>query len=88
MVLAFTQLMESSRPIILLAMLGLLAGCSHDAQRENPLDPELTPAVILSVSLDDTTATALLSWTPYEGPFDFAAGSVPGDFSGSIAADA
>ena len=31
--------MKSIRLILLLALLG----CSHDAKRENPLDPELTP---------------------------------------------
>ncbi|MBT3345605.1 MAG: hypothetical protein HN712_18650 [Gemmatimonadetes bacterium] len=43
----------------------VLVGCSHDAKRENPLDPELTPPVTLGASLSDSTGT--LTWTPYAG---------------------
>ena len=32
--------------------------CSHEAKRENPLELELTPAVTLTVALDDTAGTA------------------------------
>lgn len=49
-----------------------LAAC-HDAPRKNPFDPELTPAVELSVALDDTAGTATLNWTPYAGEQPFAA---------------
>ena len=48
--------MKSFQLIALLALLG----CSHDAKRENPLDPELTPAVTLAVAMDDSTGTVRL----------------------------
>ena len=50
-----------------------LGACGHDAKRDNPLDPQLTPPVELSVALDDTAGIAMLSWTPYEGEAPFAA---------------
>ena len=56
--------MRSALP--LLAAAALLA-CSHDAPRENPLDPELTPAVELTAALDDSAGTVILSWTRYDG---------------------
>jgi hypothetical protein len=65
--------MNSIRLLALMALFGLLAACSHDAQRENPLDPELTPAVTLRVALDDTTGAATLSWTRHAGDQPFAA---------------
>ncbi len=54
-------------------LLILLAGCGHDAKRENPLDPQLTPPVTLTASLNDTTGAVTLSWTPYAGDEPFAA---------------
>ena len=48
-----------------------LVAC-HDAPRDNPFDPELTPAVELEVALDDTAGTLTLTWTPYEGEQSFA----------------
>ena len=45
----------------LVLCLGFLA-CSHDAKRENPFDPALTPAVELAAALDDTSGTVTLSW--------------------------
>ena len=53
------------------AALGLLMGC-HDAKRENPFDPALTPAVELEGALDDTAGTATLTWTRYAGEQPFA----------------
>jgi hypothetical protein len=50
----------------------LVLGCSHEARRENPFDPTLTPAVQLAVALDDTAGTATLTWTPYAGEAPFA----------------
>ena len=50
----------------------VLSAC-HDAPRDNPFDPELTPAVELSVALDDMAGTVTLTWTPYEGETLFAA---------------
>ena len=51
----------------------LALACSHDAPRDNPLDPTLTPPVQLQVALDDTAGTATLTWTRYEGEQPFAA---------------
>jgi len=53
------------------AILLLLAAC-HDAPRKNPFDPQLTPPVELSVALDDTAGTAMLTWTSYTGEAEFA----------------
>ena len=39
----------------------LLLACGHDAKRDNPLAPELTPPVKLEVSLNDTTGIATLT---------------------------
>ena len=51
----------------------LLVGC-YDGDRNNPFDPELTPAVELRpVAVDDTSGAALLEWTEYEGRQPFAA---------------
>ena len=50
----------------------LLAACSHEAKRENPLDPELTPAVSLELALDDSAGTVTLTWSQYEGGQTFA----------------
>ena len=56
---------------VLLCM--LLVSC-YDGDRDNPLDPELTPAVELrAVAVDDSSGTALLQWTEYEGKQPFAA---------------
>lgn len=49
----------------------LLLAWSHDAPRDNPLDPQLTPPVQLQVALDDTAGTATLTWTRYEGEAEF-----------------
>ena len=43
----------------------------HDAPRNNPFDPALTPPVELQVALDDTAGTATLTWTHYEGQQPF-----------------
>jgi hypothetical protein len=66
--------MISPSSLCLLAFLGLLAACSRDARRENPLDPELTPAVELSAAtLDTTSGRIALSWSAYSGQQPFAA---------------
>ncbi len=59
--------------IRIIVLLALLAAWSHDARRENPLDPELTPGVELTVTVNDTAGTAALTWTRYEGAQPFAA---------------
>lgn len=51
---------------------GLLLSACHDTRRNNPLDPQLTPGVELSVALDDTAGTATLRWTAYAGKAPFA----------------
>ncbi len=60
-----------TKSICLLAVL-LLGACGHDAKRDNPLDPALTPPVELEVALNDTLGTATLTWTPYSGAQPFA----------------
>lgn len=55
----------------IIACLALLVGCSHEARRDNPFDPELTPAVALTVALDDTAGTARLEWSRYTGDAAF-----------------
>ena len=57
----------------LLAILLLLNACAHEARRENPLDPGLTPSVTLSVIADDRLGTAELTWSAYVGQMPFAA---------------
>ena len=49
----------------------LALACSHNAPRDNPLDPKLTPPVELQVALDDTAGTATLTWTRYGGEAEF-----------------
>ena len=50
----------------------LLVGC-YDGDRDNPLDPELTPSVeLLDVRVDEGEGTATLVWTRYEGTMGFA----------------
>lgn len=49
-----------------------LMACSHDAPRENPLDPELTPAVRLLAVLSDSTGAVTLRWSRYDGDQPFA----------------
>ena len=44
----------------------------HDAKRDNPLDPTLTPAVELTAVLDSTSGAVMLNWTAYEGQMPFA----------------
>ena len=50
-----------------LYLLMFLVACSHDAKRENPLDPELTPAVALTTALSDSTGSVTLQWSHYAG---------------------
>ena len=65
----------------------LLAACSHDATRVNPLDAELTPPVQLTVDLDDTTGVATLSWGAYAGSIPFGEYVVLRQVQGLVAAD-
>ena len=59
------------RSVLFLPLL-LSAACSHEAKRENPLDPELTPAVTLAAALNDSSGTVSLTWSSYEGQQSFA----------------
>lgn len=49
----------------------LLAACAHDAPRENPLDPVLTPGVVLTASLQDSAGVVRLQWPAYRGAAEF-----------------
>lgn len=68
-------------------LLALLVACSHDAARQNPLDPDLTQPVSLSVATDDTAGTATLSWTRYDGQGAFAAYVVVRNIADRVAVD-
>lgn len=53
------------RLLPLLAVVALSwASCSHDAERNSPLDPELTSPVTLQAAVDDTAGVVNLTWTP------------------------
>jgi len=65
---------NSTNKTWLLAIPLLLSfACSHDTNRDNPLDPELTPVVELAVAMDDSAGTATLTWSRYAGGQPFAA---------------
>ena len=64
----------------------LLCRCGHDATRENPLDPQLTPPQ-LEVALADTAGTVTLTWTPYAGQVPFSAYWVLRQATGLIVVD-
>ncbi|MBI4529990.1 MAG: fibronectin type III domain-containing protein [Candidatus Latescibacteria bacterium] len=60
--------------IIAVLILSLGVVTCHKAERNNPFDPALTPAIdLLSVIVDETMGTATLTWTPYQGDQPFAA---------------
>ena len=42
----------------------LLVACGHDAKRDDPLDPQLTPPVEFEIAVDETADTATTSWKP------------------------
>ena len=54
-----------------IAALAVLVACSHDTERANPLDPELTPPVDLAIAVDDTAGLARLTWSAYSGKAAF-----------------
>jgi hypothetical protein len=61
------------QPAQFLLCAGLLLSC-HDARRENPVDPDLTPAVTdLAVSVTDSLGLVQLVWSAYHGDMAFAA---------------
>ncbi|MEW6754876.1 MAG: fibronectin type III domain-containing protein [Candidatus Latescibacterota bacterium] len=45
----------------------------HEASRDNPVDPALTPPVDVEVTVDDTAGTATVTWSAYGGSPPFAA---------------
>lgn len=57
------------RALITLAL--FVTSCSHDASRENPLDPSLTPPVELTATVNDSTGATTLAWTPADSQADF-----------------
>lgn len=57
-------------------LLCLLVACGHETTRENPLDPQLTPAVRLTAELDTQAGAVALSWSQYEGKTAFEVYSV------------
>jgi len=64
---------EMMRLLFRLLICVLLLGC-YGGDRDNPLDPELTPAVELdAVAVEDTRGAAILEWTEYAGQQPFAA---------------
>jgi hypothetical protein len=50
----------------------LLCAACHDAPRNNPFDPALTPAVEVQAALDDTAGAVALTWGRYQGQEPFA----------------
>ncbi len=60
------------RLILWLWLLTTLYAC-HNTQRDNPLDPELTPEVeIITAAVDPIAGRVQLEWTPYIGRQPFA----------------
>ena len=60
-----------SQWLLLLALaVAALVAC-HDSPRHNPVDPDLTPAVDLQATLDDSTGHVALSWSVYYGDETF-----------------
>ena len=55
------------KSIRLIACLGLLAACSHDTQRDNPLDPVLNPLLTLSAVVDGDARQVTLGWSTFAG---------------------
>ena len=56
-----------------LALTALALVSCHSSSRNNPFDPELTPAVAaVTVEVSDSTGVAVLEWSAYEGRTEFA----------------
>lgn len=57
-----------------LLIVGLLTIGCHGSQRENPLDPDLTPDVAdVTAEASDAQGVLLLNWSAYDGDMAFAA---------------
>lgn len=78
-----------SPPGVLPVMLAclILAACSHETKRENPLDPQLASAPSLAASANDTTGFVTLSWGSYEGEAPFGAWRVLRQVEGTVQVD-
>lgn len=71
----------------LFVLLIALAACSHDATRENPLDPDLVSSPSIRVSVDDTLGSAAIEWSAFSDPDAFASYTVLRRVQGFEAAD-
>ncbi|NKB68638.1 MAG: hypothetical protein GKR89_16365 [Candidatus Latescibacteria bacterium] len=78
--------LPGTKALVQALLLLALVAC-HDTDRDNPLDPQLTPAVELAITLDETTGTATLTWTPYQGDIPFAEYQVLRNITDRIAVD-
>lgn len=59
------------RRLYAIVLLFGLTACSHDASRENPLDPGLTPPTSVELRLSETRFAVDLTWMPYAGETPF-----------------
>lgn len=59
-----TRSFKSTRPIVGILLLALVIACGQDS-KDNPLNSALTSPVELQITVDDTTGTTALTWTPY-----------------------
>ena len=67
------ELSECAKRSSIILLILIFSAC-HDANRNNPFDSALTPAVVLQpVRVDSTAGTATLEWTPYSGDQPFSA---------------
>ena len=57
--------------LIAAVLAGSTVSC-HDARRSNPVDPDLTPPVELTATLDPGAGSVTLSWSRYAGSAAFA----------------
>lgn len=87
MSLAWTVLcVRSMNPIHLILLVALL-GCSHDAQRQNPLDSSLSTPATLQASVDETSGIAQLAWSGYRLHGEFSHWLVLRQLEGRIQVD-
>ena len=76
----------AKRSSIILLILAFSA--CHDANRNNPFDSALTPAVVLQpVRVDSIAGTAALEWSPYSGDQPFSAYCVLRGIQGLVKVD-
>ena len=63
--------MSSSKHLLFVAATAVALASCHDARRSNAVDPDLTPPVELTASLDDVAGSVTLTWNRYAGSADF-----------------